>query len=105
MSEVRWGIIGPGKIANNFADALKESYSGKLKGIASLNQRRREDFGNKYNIENQFRFNTYDELLESSEIDAVYISRDMGIPIAITQRYGGKGKSCVCQDLWNKNVN
>ena len=39
MSHIRWGIIGPGSIANNFADALKESYSGKLKGIASLNDK------------------------------------------------------------------
>ena len=43
MNKIRWGIIGPGSIANNFADALKESYSGELKGIASLNDARRND--------------------------------------------------------------
>ena len=74
MSPVRWGIIGPGSIAHNFADALKESFSGKLIAIASLNNERREEFGNKYNIENQLRFNSYDELLNSNEVDAVYIS-------------------------------
>ena len=74
MSQIRWGIIGPGSIANNFADALKESYSGTLKGIASLNDKRREEFGNKYNIENEYRFQNYDSLLNSNEIDAVYIS-------------------------------
>ena len=74
MDKIRWGIIGPGSIANNFADALKESYSGELKCIASLNDNRRTKFGDKYKIENQFRFTDYDLLLNSNEIDAVYIS-------------------------------
>ena len=39
MNKVRWGIIGPGSIANNFADALKQSYSGELTAIASLNEK------------------------------------------------------------------
>ena len=37
MSKVQWGIIGPGNIANRFANALKTSFSGELKGIASNN--------------------------------------------------------------------
>ena len=67
MSHVRWGIIGPGSIANNFADALKESHSGKLEGIASLNDERREKFGNKYNIADKFRFKNYDLLTKFNE--------------------------------------
>ena len=59
MDKIRWGIIGPGSIANNLADALIESYSGELKGIASLNDNRRNEFGDKYKIENQFRFTNY----------------------------------------------
>ena len=60
MKKIRWGIIGPGSIAHNFADALKESYSGELKAIASLNDNRRTKFGNKYKIEEKFQFNKYD---------------------------------------------
>ena len=37
MSHVRWGIIGPGSIAHNFADGLNQSSSGKLLAIASKN--------------------------------------------------------------------
>ena len=54
MNKIRWGIIGPGNIANNFADALKESYSGELKAIASFNDERRQNFGDKYNINDEF---------------------------------------------------
>ena len=48
MAKVRWGIIGPGSIANNFADALISCYSGELKGIASRSEDRLKNFGNKY---------------------------------------------------------
>ena len=50
MNKIRWGIIGPGSIAHNFADALKQSYSGELLAIASRTSSRLEEFGNKYNI-------------------------------------------------------
>ena len=44
MKKIRWGIIGPGTIANNFADGLKESSSGQLVAIASMNKQRRKNF-------------------------------------------------------------
>ena len=74
MDKVRWGIIGPGDIANNFADGLLGSYSGELKGIASKNNDRRKKFGDKYSINTSFRFSNYEDILDSDEIDAVYIS-------------------------------
>tara|TARA_Y100001970_G_scaffold292842_1_gene436103 strand:+ start:1033 stop:2076 length:1044 start_codon:yes stop_codon:yes gene_type:complete len=97
MSPVRWGIIGPGSIAHNFADALKESFSGKLIAIASLNNERREEFGNKYNIENQLRFNSYDELLNSNEVDAVYISTPHTLHAELSIKAAGKGKNILCE--------
>ena len=97
MPSVRWGIIGPGSIAHNFADALKESYSGKLQAIASLNSQRREEFGNKYNIDNNFRFKTYDDLLESSNIDAVYIATPHTLHAELSIKAARKGKHILCE--------
>jgi len=97
MDKIRWGIIGPGSIANNFADALKESYSGELKGIASLNDNRRTKFGDKYKIENQFRFANYDLLLNSNEIDAVYISTPHTFHAELSIKAAGKGKHVLCE--------
>ena len=54
MPKVRWGIIGPGSIANNFADALISCYADELKGIASRSNDRLKNFGNKYNINESF---------------------------------------------------
>ena len=97
MKKIKWGIIGPGSIANNFADALKESYSGELVALASLNDERRQTFGNKYNIENNLRFNNYDDLLNSDEVDAVYISTPHTFHAELSIKAAGKGKHILCE--------
>jgi len=97
MSKVRWGIIGPGNIANRFADALKTSFSGELKGIASKNDERRRIFGDKYQVDPIFRFSNYDELLNSEDIDAVYISTPHTLHAEWTIKAAGKGKHILCE--------
>ena len=97
MEKIKWGIIGPGSIANNFADALKESFSGELTAIASLNNDRRKNFGDKYNIESKLRFNNYDELLNSEEVDAVYISTPHTFHAKLSIKAAGKGKHILCE--------
>ena len=97
MSLIRWGIIGPGNIANNFADGLKESFSGQLTAIASKNNERRESFGDKYNIDAALRFSSYDDLLNSENIDAVYISTPHTLHAEWTIKAAGKGKHVLCE--------
>ena len=92
MNKIRWGIIGPGSIAHNFADALKQSYSGELLAIASRTSSRLEEFGNKYNINEEFRFNDYDQLLDDENIDAVYISTPHVFHADLSIKAAGKGK-------------
>ena len=71
---IRWGIIGPGAIANNFADGLAQSQSGKLTAIASRDPARRGSFGDKYAIAAEKRYADYAALLADSDVDAVYVA-------------------------------
>jgi hypothetical protein len=72
MSEVRWGIVGPGAIANNFADGLAECQSGRLVAIASRDAARRQAFGDKHGV--AVRHDSYDALFADPGVDAVYVS-------------------------------
>ena len=74
MNKVKWGIIGPGKIANRFADGLHETSIGELVAIASKSDERRKSFGDKYNIIQSFRYNDYEEILLNKEVNAIYIA-------------------------------
>lgn len=69
-----WGIIGPGSIANNFADGLKESTGGTLVAIAGRDPARRAAFGDKYAIAADKRFADAAALLADPDVQAVYVS-------------------------------
>ena len=97
MNKIRWGIIGPGSIANNFADALLQTYSAELIAVASLNDNRRTVFGDKYNIKNSLRFDNYDSLLNCDLVDAVYISTPHTLHADLSIRAAGKGKHILCE--------
>ncbi len=97
MKKIRWGIIGPGSIANNFADALKQCYSGELTAIASFNDKRRQAFGDKYSIPEDLRFNNYDSLLNSGFVDAVYISTPHTLHAELSIKAAGQGKHILCE--------
>ena len=71
---VRWGILGLGKIAEKFAEAIQEVENAELIAISSLENKKLNFFGKKHNIVEKYRFNTYENLLNCDEVDAVYIA-------------------------------
>jgi predicted dehydrogenase len=71
---IRWGIIGPGAIAHNYADGLAQTKAGRLVAIASRDVARRQAFGDQYAIAPAQRFDSYAGLLADPGVDAVYIS-------------------------------
>ena len=69
----------------------------KLIAIASRTSNKLEEFGNKYQIKNEFRFNDYDALLENENIDAVYIATPHVFHADLSIRAAGKGKHILCE--------
>lgn len=74
MDQVRWGIIGPGTIAANFATGLAESEAGVLHAIASRSSDRRAQFGGRFGVDPALRFDTYEALCADPTVDAVYVA-------------------------------
>ena len=71
MKTVRWGIIGTGKIANKFAQAVQNADGATLVAVASRTQESADAFAQKYQIPNAFA--GYETLASFDEVDAVYI--------------------------------
>jgi len=71
---IRWGIIGPGTIAANFAQGLAESDSGVLHAIASRSADRRRDFGDRFGVAEARRYDDYAALCADPEVDAVHVA-------------------------------
>lgn len=74
MTSTKWGIIGPGSIAHNFADGLREAKSGELLAVGSRSVERRAEFGDEYNIASDKRYDNYEALVADPDIDAIYVS-------------------------------
>ena len=74
MKQTRWGILGPGNIAQNFADGLAQVQSGILVAIASTSAERRAAFGDRNKVKPEKRHATYEALLADGDVDAIYIS-------------------------------
>ena len=74
MKQVNWGIIGLGNIAIHIARALKFTTNSRLVGIASKNQTKIEKFKKEFNLDNNYCFNNYEDLINCNEIDAIYIA-------------------------------
>lgn len=68
----KWGIIGPGKIANKFAAALQLTDRGELAAIASRNPERAKAFADKYDCPTFYT--DYLDLIKDPAIDAIYIA-------------------------------
>ena len=69
---IRWGIVGPGDIANKFAASVKNVKGAELVAVASRNADRGRKFAEKYDSPKMFV--GYEEMAKSDEIDAVYIA-------------------------------
>jgi predicted dehydrogenase len=70
--KINWGIIGLGKIANKFAEDLMLSENAVLRGVASRDINKAEDFAEKFNSTKYY--GSYQELANDSEIDIIYIA-------------------------------
>ena len=71
---VRFGIIGTNWISGDFVKAVKSTEGCGVRAVYSRKKETAEEFIKKYEIENGKIFTNLEEMAESNEIDAVYIS-------------------------------
>ncbi len=71
---LNWGIIGLGRIANNFALGIEDVSNANLLGIASKTEKKLLDFKKKFNIDERYCFSNYEDLITCNKIDIIYIA-------------------------------
>ncbi len=104
MRNIRWGIIGPGAIAHNFADGLAECRSGVLAAIAGRDADRRAAFGDAYGIAAGKRYADHAALVADPEIDAVYISTPHPWHAELSVMALRAGKAVLCEKPGGMNA-
>lgn len=69
---IKWGIIGPGKIAGKFATDLASVPGAELYAVASRKLERAVEFSEQYKA--RISYGSYEELVNDKEVDVIYIA-------------------------------
>ena len=97
---VNWAILAPGRIANKMAEAMNgEVKSGnskiRLYAVGSRNLERAKDFADKWHFEKAY--GTYEELLNDSEVDAIYVANPHAFHHESVLAALNAGKHVLCE--------
>ncbi len=69
---IRWGVLGPGGIANTFADAVHEGTRSHVVAVGSRSLERARDFAGRHGVERAH--GSYADLVADPDVDAVYVA-------------------------------
>ncbi len=95
MNEICWGIIGTGRIAREYANALMESQHNRLLAVASRRAEGAEAFALLY--PEVVARQTCQQLLDDPDVDAVYIATPHPQHAEWTIRALQAGKHVLCE--------
>ena len=90
-----WGLLGPGLIAQQFAEDLKVVEGASLYAVASNSLERAGAFGQKYGSEKIY--DSYEALVNDPNVDAVYIATPHNFHLKNTLLCLNAGKPVLCE--------
>jgi predicted dehydrogenase len=100
---IRWGLIGCGDIAQKrVAPALSESPQSELVAVSRAKVDLLESFANAFRI--RLRFPRWQELVQSNQIDAVYIATPVNLHAEQAIAAAAAGKHVLCEKPMALNV-
>ena len=95
QNPIRWGILGPGKIAGSFARDLALVEGGRLTAVASRNPERAAAFAREFGAEKSY--GSYAELGEDPQVDIVYIATPHTFHLEHSLQMIRAGKHVLCE--------
>ena len=93
---IRWGILGTAKIAREqLVPAIHASRNGLLQAVASRSGESAKAFAERFGMPRAF--GSYEELLASKDVDAIYIPLPTSQHVEWTRRCLEAGKHVLCE--------
>ncbi len=103
MGKFKWGLIGPGRIAQRFAESFAALESAELHAVASSNLKRGKAFAAKHGCRKAY--DSYEELIKDPEVDAVYIANPHRFHFASAEACIEAGKPVLLEKPLTVNAN
>ena len=102
---IKWGVIGTGHMANIFAESIQETDNAKLVAVSSRTKKSLEIFGDRFNIKENLRFISNEEICKSEDIDAIYISTLNNTHFDLIKLCAINKKNILCEKPFCLNLN
>ncbi len=99
---LRWGTIGTGRIAHDFAEGLSQYPDGVLTAIGSRSAKEAADFAVKFPAPHVH--DSYEDLLANPEVEIVYISTPHPMHAEWAIRAAKAGKHILCEKPLTMNL-
>lgn len=93
--KIKWGIVGLGNIANQFASDLLLVEDAVLTAVASRDISKAEQFAEKFGALRMY--NSYDLLFEDSEVEIIYIATPHNSHAELSIKALENGKHVICE--------
>jgi predicted dehydrogenase len=94
-NRIKWGIIGLGNIANQFATDLLLLEDAELFAVASRNMEKAIEFSKKYNCTKAY--DSYEALFEDDQVDIIYIATPHDSHAELSIKALENGKHVLCE--------
>jgi predicted dehydrogenase len=97
MSDVewRWGVVGPGGIADRFGNAMRFVAGGRITAVASRSRERADAYADRYDVST--RYGDYAALAADPDVDVVYVATPHSCHEADTRLMLEAGKPVLCE--------
>ena len=91
----RWGILGPGKIAEKFASALRYTERAEVFAVASRDMNRANEFAGRHGASHVY--DDYQKLAADPEVDIIYVATPHAFHCEHTLLCLEHGKAVLCE--------
>lgn len=99
---IRWGILGPGKIAHKFAEGIRTVANTELYAVASRSKERADNFAHQYNAVKSY--DSYLDLVQDPNVDVIYVATTNNLHFEHAKLCLEHKKACVCEKPFTLTV-
>eukprot|EP00696_Hemimastix_kukwesjijk_P016121 gnl/Hemi2/4428_TR1556_c0_g2_i1.p1 gnl/Hemi2/4428_TR1556_c0_g2~~gnl/Hemi2/4428_TR1556_c0_g2_i1.p1 ORF type:complete len:341 (+),score=101.91 gnl/Hemi2/4428_TR1556_c0_g2_i1:41-1063(+) len=98
---VRWGIVGTGRIAQDFLNAMKTCPGAQAVAVGGSSQARALEFATEFSIPRSY--GSYEEVIADSNVQVVYIATHANLHAQLTKQSSAAGKAVLCEKAFALN--
>ena len=93
--KIRWGILGTGSIAKQFAEALRVLPQAQLHAVGSRSAETAKAFAEAFGV--RHAYDSYQQLVENDDVDVVYVATPHPLHLENTLMSLRAGRAVLCE--------